>query len=482
MQLKNSELLKQQVYINGQWLDADDGKSLPVTNPATDEIIGRVPSVSAAQVEQAVQAAEAALEGWKQKTAKERSALLRTWFNLIVENQEDLAIILSTEQGKPITESRGEILYGASFIEWFAEEAKRTYGDVIPHDKQGRRLVVIKQPVGVVAAITPWNFPNAMITRKVGPALAAGCTVIIKPASETPLSALALVALAEQAGIPKGVVNVVTGSSREIGGVLTTHPAVKKVSFTGSTQVGKLLMEQCSSTMKKVSMELGGNAPFIVFEDADLDKAVQGAIASKFRNSGQTCVCTNRVLVHESIHDAFLEKLVAEVNKLKVAPAFEQGAEQGPLINEKSVDKIEEHIADAVGKGAKIVAGGKRHVLGHTFFEPTVLSGVTQDMLVAKDETFAPLAPVFKFSTDAEAIQMANDTEFGLASYIYTESLSRAWKIGEALEYGMVGINEGLISTEVAPFGGIKESGSGREGSKYGIEDYMEIKYMCMGI
>jgi succinate-semialdehyde dehydrogenase/glutarate-semialdehyde dehydrogenase len=482
MQLKNSELLKQQVYINGQWLDADEGKSLPVSNPATDEIIGRVPSVSAAQVEQAVQAAEAALEGWKQKTAKERSALLRTWFNLIVENQEDLAVILSTEQGKPITESRGEILYGASFIEWFAEEAKRTYGDVIPHDKQGRRLVVIKQPVGVVAAITPWNFPNAMITRKVGPALAAGCTVIIKPASETPLSALALVALAEQAGIPKGVVNVVTGSSREIGGVLTTHPVVKKVSFTGSTGVGKLLMEQCSSTMKKVSMELGGNAPFIVFEDVDLDKAVQGAIASKFRNSGQTCVCTNRILAHESIHDAFLEKLVAEVNKLKVAPAFEQGAEQGPLINEKSVEKIEEHIADAVGKGAKIVAGGKRHALGHTFFEPTVLSGVTQDMLVAKDETFAPLAPVFKFSTDAEAIQMANDTEFGLASYIYTESLSRAWKVGEALEYGMVGINEGLISTEVAPFGGIKESGSGREGSKYGIEDYMEIKYMCMGI
>jgi succinate-semialdehyde dehydrogenase/glutarate-semialdehyde dehydrogenase len=482
MQLKNTDLLKQQVYINGQWTDATDGKSFAVTNPATGEEIARVPSATEAQVTAAVEAAETALASWKLTTAKERSALLRKWFNLMVEHQEDLAVILSTEQGKPITESRGEILYGASFIEWFAEEAKRTYGDVIPHDKQGRRLVVIKQPVGVVAAITPWNFPNAMITRKVGPALAAGCTVIIKPASETPLSALALVALAEQAGIPKGVINVVTGSSREIGGVLTTHPAVKKVSFTGSTGVGKLLMEQCSSTMKKVSMELGGNAPFIVFEDANLDKAVEGAIASKFRNSGQTCVCTNRVLVHESIHDAFLEKLVAEVNKLKVAPAFEQGAEQGPLINEKSVEKIEEHIADAVSKGAKIVAGGKRHALGHTFFEPTVLSGVTQDMLVAKDETFAPLAPVFKFSTDAEAIQMANDTEFGLASYIYTESLSRAWKVGEALEYGMVGINEGLISTEVAPFGGIKESGSGREGSKYGIEDYMEIKYMCMGI
>ena len=482
MQLKNSELFKTQVYINGAQTNAADGKDFAVTNPATGEVIARVPSATAAQVEEAVEAAETALASWKLTTAKERSALLRKWFNLIVENQEDLAVILSTEQGKPITESRGEILYGASFIEWFAEEAKRTYGDVIPHDKQGRRLVVIKQPVGVVAAITPWNFPNAMITRKVGPALAAGCTVIIKPASETPLSALALAALAEQAGIPKGVVNVVTGGSREIGGVLTTHPVVKKVSFTGSTQVGKLLMEQCSSTMKKVSMELGGNAPFIVFEDADLDKAVQGAIASKFRNSGQTCVCTNRILAHESIHDAFLEKLVAEVNKLKVAPAFEQGAEQGPLINEKSVEKIEEHIADAVGKGATIVAGGKRHALGHTFFEPTVLSGVTQDMLVAKDETFAPLAPVFKFSTDAEAIQMANDTEFGLASYIYTESLSRAWKIGEALEYGMVGINEGLISTEVAPFGGIKQSGSGREGSKYGIEDYMEIKYMCMGI
>ncbi|ANF81253.1 succinate-semialdehyde dehydrogenase (NADP(+)) [Acinetobacter sp. NCu2D-2] len=482
MQLNNPDLLKQQSYIDGVWVDAADQKSFAVLNPATGDAIASVPSVSALQVEQAVEAAETALATWKLTTAKERSALLRKWFNLIVENQEDLAVILSTEQGKPLTESRGEILYGASFIEWFAEEAKRTYGDVIPHDKHGRRLVVIKQPVGVVAAITPWNFPNAMITRKVGPALAAGCTVIIKPASETPLSALALVALAEQAGIPKGVVNVVTGSSREIGGVLTTHPAVKKVSFTGSTGVGKLLMEQCSSTMKKVSMELGGNAPFIVFEDADLDKAVEGAIASKFRNSGQTCVCTNRILVQENIHDAFVEKLSKAVQALKVAPAFEEGAEQGPLINEKSVEKIEEHIADAVAKGAKVAVGGKRHALGQTFFEPTLLTDVTPDMLVAKDETFAPLAPVFKFKTDEEAIFMANDTEFGLASYIYTESLSRAWKVGEALEYGMVGINEGLISTEVAPFGGIKESGSGREGSKYGIEDYLEIKYMCMGI
>lgn len=482
MQLKNPDLLKQQVFIDGLWMDAADGKSFAVMNPATGGTIAHVPSVSTAQVEQAVQAAEAALNSWKNMTAKERSVLLRKWFDLIVANQEDLAVILSTEQGKPLAESRGEILYGASFIEWFAEEAKRTYGDVIPHDKQGRRLVVIKQPVGVVAAITPWNFPNAMIARKVGPALAAGCTVVIKPASETPLSALALMVLAEQAGIPKGVLNVVTGNAREIGEVLSTHPVVKKVSFTGSTQVGKLLMEQCSSTMKKISMELGGNAPFIVFEDADLDRAVQGAMASKFRNSGQTCVCSNRILVHANIHDQFLEKLTAAVRKLKVAPAFEEGAQQGPLINEKAVEKIEEHIADAVGKGAKVLVGGKRHELGQTFFEPTVLSQVTPDMLVARNETFAPLAPVFQFSTDEEAIQMANDTEFGLASYIYTESLSRAWKVGEALEYGMVGINEGLISTEVAPFGGIKESGTGREGSKYGIEDYLDIKYMCMGI
>ncbi len=482
MQLKNPDLLKQQVFIDGLWTDAADGKSFAVTNPATGETIAHVPSVSIHQVEQAVLAAETALHSWKNMTAKERSLLLRQWFDLIVANQEDLAVILSTEQGKPLTESRGEILYGASFIEWFAEEAKRTYGDVIPHDKQGRRLVVIKQPVGVVAAITPWNFPNAMITRKVGPALAAGCTVVIKPASETPLSALALMVLAEQAGIPKGVINVVTGSSREIGGVLSTHPVVKKVSFTGSTQVGKLLMEQCSSTMKKISMELGGNAPLIVFEDADLERAVKGAMASKFRNSGQTCVCSNRILVHANIYDQFIKKLTAAVQELKVAPAFEEGAEQGPLINEKAVEKIEQHIADAVAKGAKVLVGGKPHALGQTFFEPTVLSDVTPDMLVAKEETFAPLAPVFKFSTDEEAIQMANDTEFGLASYIYTESLSRAWKVGEALEYGMVGINEGLISTEVAPFGGVKESGTGREGSKYGIEDYLDIKYMCMGI
>lgn len=482
MQLNNANLFKQQVYINGEWQAADQNQSFAVTNPATGAVIAQVPSVSAKQVEQAVEAAATALQSWKLTTAKERSLLLKKWYQLIMDNQEDLATILSTEQGKSMTESRGEIAYGASFIEWFAEEAKRSYGDVIPHDKHGRRLVVVRQPVGVVAAITPWNFPNAMITRKVGPALAAGCTVIIKPASETPLSALALVALAELAGIPKGVVNVVTGNAREIGGVLTSHPLVRKVSFTGSTQIGKLLMQQCSDSMKKVSMELGGNAPFIVFDDADLDRAVEGALASKFRNSGQTCVCTNRFLVQAKVHDAFVEKLATAVAKLKVADAFTAGAEQGPLINEKAVEKIQQHITDATAKGAKIVLGGQRHVLGHTFFEPTVLVDVTPDMLVAKDETFGPLAPVFKFNSEAEAIHMANDTEFGLASYLYTESLSRAWRVGEALEYGMVGINEGIISTEVAPFGGIKESGCGREGSKYGIEDYQELKYMCMGI
>lgn len=482
MQLKNSGLFKQQVFIDGQWLEAEQNKSFAVINPATGETIAHVPSVSEQQVVKAVEAADQALQSWKQTTAKERSILLKKWYQLMIEHQEDLAIILSTEQGKPMTESRGEILYGASFIEWFAEEAKRTYGDVIPHDKRGRRLLVIRQPVGVVAAITPWNFPNAMITRKVGPALAAGCTVVIKPASETPLSALALVALAEEAGIPKGVINVVTGSAREIGGILTQHPLVRKVSFTGSTAIGKLLMQQCSSTMKKISMELGGNAPFIVFEDADLDKAVEGAIASKFRNSGQTCVCTNRILVQNSIYDTFVEKLAAAVAKLKVAPAFEPGAEQGPLINEKAVEKIQEHIDDATSKGAKVICGGQRHQLGQTFFEPTVLTDVTPDMQVAQDETFGPLAPVFRFTEEAEAIRMANDTEFGLASYIYTQNLSRAWRVSEALEYGMVGINEGLISTEVAPFGGIKESGCGREGSKYGIEDYQELKYLCMGI
>ncbi|CAD5376688.1 succinate-semialdehyde dehydrogenase I, NADP-dependent [Pseudomonas sp. OF001] len=482
MQLTDSTLLRTQAFIGGEWVDADDGATFAVTNPADLSPICNVASVGAVETERAIAAAEAALPAWRAKTAKERSALLRKWFELMMANQEDLARLLSWEQGKPLTESRGEIAYGASFIEWFAEEAKRIYGDVIPHDKQGRRLVVIKQPIGVVAAITPWNFPNAMITRKAGPALAAGCTIVIKPASETPLSALALAELASRAGIPAGVVNVVTGNARAIGGELTRNPSVRKLSFTGSTGIGKMLMAQCADTMKKVSMELGGNAPFIVFDDADLDAAVAGAMASKYRNSGQTCVCTNRILVQDGVYDEFAKRLVAAVNALKVAPAHEAGAEQGPLINAKAVAKVEEHIADAVAKGAKVLAGGKPHALGGSFFEPTVLGEVTPAMLVARDETFGPLAPIFRFKTEAEAIAMANDTEFGLASYVYTRDLGRAWRVSEALEYGMVGVNEGIISTEIAPFGGIKESGTGREGSKYGIDDYVEMKYMCLGI
>lgn len=482
MQLTDSTLLRTQAFIGGEWVDADDGATFAVTNPADLSHICNVASVGAVETERAIAAAEAALPAWRDKTAKERSALLRKWFELMMANQEDLARLLSWEQGKPLTESRGEIAYGASFIEWFAEEAKRIYGDVIPHDKQGRRLVVIKQPIGVVAAITPWNFPNAMITRKAGPALAAGCTIVIKPASETPLSALALAELAVRAGIPAGVVNVVTGNARAIGGELTRNPSVRKLSFTGSTGIGKMLMAQCADTMKKVSMELGGNAPFIVFDDANLDAAVAGAMASKYRNSGQTCVCTNRILVQDGVYDEFAKRLVAAVNALKVAPAHEAGAEQGPLINAKAVAKVEEHIADAVAKGAKVLAGGKPHALGGSFFEPTVLGEVTPAMLVARDETFGPLAPIFRFKTEAEAIAMANDTEFGLASYVYTRDLGRAWRVSEALEYGMVGVNEGIISTEIAPFGGIKESGTGREGSKYGIDDYVEMKYMCLGI
>lgn len=481
MQLNDVSLLRTQGYVNGQWVDALNGETFVVTNPADDSVIASVASLGQEETAAAVAAAEAALPAWREKTAKERSAILRKWFELIMANQEDLALLLSWEQGKPMAESRGEIAYGASFIEWFAEEAKRVYGDVIPHDKQNRRLVVIKQPIGVVAAITPWNFPNAMITRKVGPALAAGCTVIVKPASETPLSALALAELGERAGIPAGVLNVVTGNARLIGGELTRNPAVRKLSFTGSTGIGKLLMAQCADTMKKVSMELGGNAPFIVFDDADLDAAVAGAMASKFRNSGQTCVCTNRILVQDGVYEAFTAKLVAAVNALKVAPANDPQAEQGPLINAKAVAKVQEHIADAIGKGAKLLAGGQPHALGGSFFQPTVLGEVTPAMQVARDETFGPLAAVFRFATEAEAIAMANDTEFGLAAYVYTEQIGRVWRVSEALEYGMVGINEGIISTEIAPFGGIKESGNGREGSKYGIEDYIELKYLCMG-
>lgn len=480
-QLTQPALLRTQSYVDGQWIDADDGKTFDLTNPADQSVICKVASLGAAETDRAIAAANKALPAWRALPAKQRSIILRRWFDLMMAHQEDLATLLSMEQGKPMAESRGEIAYGASFIEWFAEEAKRVYGDVIPHDKDGRRLMVIKQPVGVVAAITPWNFPNAMITRKAGPALAAGCTVVVKPASETPLSALALAWLAEQAGIPAGVFNVVAGNARAIGGALTASPVVRKVSFTGSTEIGKLLMAQCAGTMKKVSMELGGNAPFIVFDDADLDAAVAGAMGSKFRNSGQTCVCTNRILVQDGVYDAFAEKLVAAVNALKVAPATDPTAQQGPLINQKAVEKVSQLVDDALTKGGKLLAGGKVHALGGTFYEPTVIGDVTADMIVAKDETFGPMAPLFRFKTEEEAIAMANDTEFGLASYIYTRDLSRSWRVAEALEYGMVGLNEGLISTEVAPFGGIKESGMGREGSKYGIEDYLEVKYICIG-
>ena len=483
MTLDDLNLLREQAYVNGQWIEADDDARFAVTNPANGELIAEVASLGRVETARAIDAAQAALPAWRARTAKERSTILRRWYELIMANQEDLARLLSWEQGKPLAESRGEIAYGASFIEWFAEEAKRVYGDVIPHDKPGRRLVVIKQAIGVVAAITPWNFPNAMITRKVGPALAAGCTVVLKPASETPLSALALAALGERAGIPAGVLNIVPGTrSREIGTELTGNPRVQKLSFTGSTGIGKLLMAQCAETIKKVSLELGGNAPFIVFDDADLDAAVQGALGSKFRNTGQTCVCTNRLLVQRGVYDEFARRLVAAVNALKVAPADDDGAQQGPLINAKAVAKVEEHIADAVAKGARVLAGGKPHALGGHFFEPTVLGEVTPEMLVARDETFGPLAPIFRFDTEEQAIAMANDTEFGLASYLYTRDLGRAWRVSEALEYGMVGVNEGLISTEVAPFGGIKQSGLGREGSKYGIDDYIEQKYMCLGI
>ncbi|WP_285961534.1 NAD-dependent succinate-semialdehyde dehydrogenase [Pseudomonas tohonis] len=483
MKLNDLNLLREQAYVNGQWIEADDEGRFAVTNPANGELIAEVASLGRVETARAIDAAQTALPAWRARTAKERSTILRRWYELIMANQEDLARLLSWEQGKPLAESRGEIAYGASFIEWFAEEAKRVYGDVIPHDKPGRRLVVIKQAIGVVAAITPWNFPNAMITRKVGPALAAGCTVVLKPASETPLSALALAALGERAGIPAGVLNIVPGTrSREIGAELTGNPLVQKLSFTGSTGIGKLLMAQCAETIKKVSLELGGNAPFIVFDDADLDAAVQGALGSKFRNTGQTCVCTNRLLVQRGVYDEFARRLVAAVNALKVAPADDDGAQQGPLINAKAVAKVEEHIADAVAKGARVLAGGKPHALGGNFFEPTVLGEVTPEMLVARDETFGPLAPIFRFDTEEQAIAMANDTEFGLASYLYTRDLGRAWRVSEALEYGMVGVNEGLISTEVAPFGGIKQSGLGREGSRYGIDDYIEQKYMCLGI
>jgi succinate-semialdehyde dehydrogenase/glutarate-semialdehyde dehydrogenase len=479
--IKDQSLFRQQCYINGQWLDADSGKTIDVTNPATGDVLGTIPNMGAAETRRAIETANAAWGPWRKKTAKERANILRKWFNLMMENQDDLAILMTAEQGKPLAESKGEIAYAASFVEWFAEEAKRIYGDIIPAHQGDKRIVVTKEPIGVVAAITPWNFPAAMITRKAAPALAAGCPVVLKPATQTPYSALALAVLAERAGLPAGLFSVVTGSASAIGGEMTSNPIVRKVTFTGSTEIGKLLMQQSATTVKKTSMELGGNAPFIVFDDADLDAAVEGAIMSKFRNTGQTCVCANRIYVQEGVYDAFVQKLTVAVGKLKVGDGLKGETQQGPLIDMKAVAKVEEHIADAVGKGAKIVAGGKRHALGGSFFEPTILTGVTAKMAVAKEETFGPLAPLFPFKTEEEVIKLANDTEFGLAAYFYSRDLGRVWRVAEQVEYGIVGINTGIISTEVAPFGGVKESGTGREGSKYGIEDYLEIKYMCMG-
>jgi len=482
LSLKDPKLLRQQCYIDGQWVDADSGKTLAVTNPATGEVLGSVPNMGAAETRRAIEAANAAWPAWRSRTAKERSACLRKWADLMMANQEDLAIIMTAEQGKPLTESRGEIAYAASFIEWFAEEARRVYGDTIPGHQPDKRIVVIKQPVGVCAAITPWNFPAAMITRKVGPALAVGCTMVSKPASATPFSALALAELAERAGVPKGVFSVVTGASTAIGGEMTSNPLVRKVTFTGSTETGKLLIAQAAKTVKKVSMELGGNAPFIVFDDADLDAAADGAIASKYRNAGQTCVCANRILVQDKVYDAFAGKLAERVAKFKVGNGMEPGVIIGPLIDEAAVKKVEEHVSDALAKGAKVAMGGKRHSLGGLFFEPTILTSVTPAMKVTKEETFGPVAPLFRFKTEEEAIRLANDTEFGLASYFYARDLGRVWRVSEALEYGMVGVNTGMLSTAEAPFGGVKESGLGREGSKYGIDEYLEIKYLCMSV
>ena len=481
LQLKDPSLFRQQCYIDGKWVDADSGKTIPVTNPATGEILGTIPNMGAAETRRAIEAANAAWPAWRAKTAKERANILRKWFDLMMANQEDLARILTAEQGKPLAEARCEIAYGASFIEWFAEEGKRIYGDTIPGHQADKRIVVLKEPIGVCAAITPWNFPNAMITRKSGPALAAGCTMVLKPATATPYSALAMAELGERAGLPAGVFSIVTGSASQIGGEMTSNPIVRKLTFTGSTEIGKVLMEQCARTVKKTSMELGGNAPFIVFDDADLDAAVEGALMSKFRNTGQTCVCANRLLVQDSVYDAFSAKLAEKVKAMKVGNGLEAGMVQGPLIDDAAVLKVEEHIADALAKGAKVIAGGKRHALGRTFFEPTVLAGVTTDMKVAREETFGPVAPLFRFKDEAEAIRMANDTEFGLAAYFYARDIGRIWRVSEGIEYGIVGINTGIISTEVAPFGGMKESGLGREGSKYGIEDYLEVKYLCMG-
>ncbi|TWG79004.1 succinate-semialdehyde dehydrogenase/glutarate-semialdehyde dehydrogenase [Cupriavidus gilardii J11] len=481
MKLKDESLVRDRAWVGGQWQAADSGGTIAVTNPATGAVIGTVPRMGADETRRAIETARIAQVAWRRRPARERSAVLLAWHAAMMANADDLALLMTMEQGKPLSEARAEVGYAASFIEWFAEEAKRVDGDVLQSPATDRRLLVVKEPVGVCAAITPWNFPLAMITRKAAPALAAGCSMIIKPAELTPLSALALAALAERAGVPAGVLDVITGNSRAIGGELTANPIVRKLSFTGSTEVGRVLMRQSADTIKKLSLELGGNAPFIVFDDADLDAAVEGAIVSKFRNAGQTCVCANRLYVHDRVYDAFAARLVEAVAKLKVGLGTEAGVLQGPLINEDAVDKMQAHIADALGKGARLLAGGRRHALGGTFFEPTVLADVTQAMDVAKEETFGPLAPLFRFSTDDEVVAMANDTEFGLASYFFSRDIGRIWRVAEALEYGMVGINTGLISNEVAPFGGIKQSGLGREGSRHGIDDYLELKYLCMG-
>jgi len=482
LKLTDDSLLRPDAYANGTWASATSGARFAVKNPATGEIIAQVADLDAADARKAIEAAHTAQPAWRAKTAKERAVLMRKWFELIMANQEDLARLMTAEQGKPLAETRGEVAYGASFVEWFAEEGKRVYGDVIPTFATGKRVIVTKEPVGVVAAITPWNFPNAMIARKAAPALAAGCTFLVKPPAETPLSATALAELAQRAGIPAGVFNVITsGHAPEIGKEFTTHPLIRKFSFTGSTEVGRLLMAQCASTIKKVSLELGGNAPFIVFDDADLDAAVDGAMASKYRNMGQTCVCANRLLVQDKVYDAFAAKLGERVAKLKVGNGFEDGVQQGPLINEDAVAKVERLLGEAQRRGAKITLGGRRHRLGGTFFEPTIVGGVTADMAIAREEIFGPVATLFRFADEAEAIRIANATEYGLAAYFYSRDIGRIMRVAEALEYGIIGINEGIISSEAVPFGGMKQSGIGREGSKYGIEDYLEIKYMLVG-
>lgn len=483
LQLSDPSLLRNQAYIAGKWMDADGGKTFPVLNPYNGIILGAVPDMGLAETRSAIRAAEMAFQSWRKKTAGERAKILRAWFDLMILHADDLALILTAEQGKPLAEAKGEILYGASFVEWFAEEARRVYGDVIPGHAADKRIVTLKQPVGVAAAITPWNFPNAMITRKIAPALAAGCTVVAKPAEETPLSALALAVLGERAGIPPGVFNVITTARpAEVGGELTSNPAVRKLSFTGSTEIGKLLMRQCADTVKKISLELGGNAPFIVFDDADIDQAVQGAVASKYRNAGQTCVCANRLYVQAPVYDEFTRKYSAEVQKLKVGNGLEPGVSIGPLINQQAVEKVESLIADAKAKGATVLTGGQRHPLGGTFFQPTVIGGAQQDMTISQEEIFGPVAPVFRFATEEEVISLANDTPYGLVAYFYGRDISRVWRVAEELEYGMVGINTGMVSTTVAPFGGMKESGIGREGSKYGMEEYLEVKYLCFEI